>query len=110
MSEQATRIDATLLPQLRGRAARLDPLHADTYAAMPIDRWQKGAEVAAHLLLEHPVHLLHRHGGNDDVHRLDHSRTVSVLLNTASEIDLVVGLSVLVVASEHLGSEPRTGD
>ena len=70
---------ANLLPHLRALAARLDPPHADAYATMPLARWREGVDMAARLLLEHRIHLLHLCAGRGD--RRTHTRAVYALLN-----------------------------
>ena len=106
-SEQPPPIDADHLPELRALAGRLDPLHTRDYAAMSRADWQKGAETAAHLLLEHRLHLFRLHTGRGDPRM--HRRAVRGVLQTLAESDLVAGLCVLVIAARSLGDEPRPG-
>jgi hypothetical protein len=107
VSKQLTRFDASVLPELRELAAEIDPSYADVFATMPIDRWRAGADAVAELLLDQRIYLLHRQAGSRE--RRTSPRALLAKLNVASEIDLVAGLSVLLVASEHFGDEPREG-
>jgi hypothetical protein len=104
---EAGAIRAGLLAQMRALAARRDPPHADTYAVLPLARWREGADVAAQLLLEHRIHLLYLHAGRGD--RRTHTRSVYALLNFANEIDIVAGLTWLLVANQILDDDPRKG-
>ena len=94
-----------ILPQLRDLAARLDPPHAATFATMPLARWRDGADAAALLLLEARIDRLRLQAGRGD--RRTFPPTLLASLNVTSDIDLVVGMCVLVLASDHLDDEPR---
>ena len=96
-----------ILPQLRDLAARLDPPHAATFATMPLARWRDGADAAARLLLEARIDRLRLQAGRGD--RRTFPPTLLASLNVTSDIDLVVGMCVLVLASDHLDDEPRNG-
>ena len=94
-----------ILPQLRDLAARLDPPHAATFATMPLARWREGADAAARILLEARIDRLRLQAGRG--HRRTVRRALLARLNVTSDIDLVAGLCVLVLASDHLDDEPR---